>query len=66
VHHASLPLFRRFGDDYLHEETSPTESRFTGTIALDPHPIARLGGALNALIINGLFKDTRHHVNALA
>jgi Polyketide cyclase / dehydrase and lipid transport len=64
VHHASLPLFRRFAEDYLVEETSPTTSRFTWTIALDPHPLARLGEPVNKLVIEGLFKDTRRHFPA--
>jgi hypothetical protein len=58
---ASLPLFRRFAEDYLLEEVSPTTSRFTWTIALDPHPLARPGDPLNAWIVGGLFKDTRRH-----
>lgn len=66
VHHASLPLFRRFAEDYLVEGTSPTTSRFTWTIALDPHPLARLGEPVNTLIVNGLFKDTRRHFKAAA
>jgi len=64
VDRASLPLFRRFAEDYLVEETSPTTSRFTWTIALDPHPLARPGGAVNALIVKGLFNDTRRHFAA--
>jgi hypothetical protein len=61
VERASLPLFRRFAEDYLVEETSPTTSRFTWTIALDPSPAARPGDPLNALIVKGLFKDTQRH-----
>jgi hypothetical protein len=61
---ASLPLFRRFAEDYLVEEVSPSTSRFTWTIALDPHPLARLGGPVNAMIIRGLFGDTRRHFAA--
>jgi hypothetical protein len=66
VERASLPLFRRFAEDYLVEETSPSSSRFTWTIALDPYPLARPGDPLNALIVRGLFKDTRRHFNAAA
>jgi hypothetical protein len=64
VERASLPLFRRFAEDYLVEETSPTSSRFTWTIALDPYPLARPGNPLNRAIVNGLFKDTRRHFAA--
>jgi hypothetical protein len=66
VERASLPLFRRFAEDYLVEETSPITSRFTWTIALDPHPAARPGDPVNTLIIKGLFKDTRRHFGASA
>lgn len=66
AHHTSLPMFRRFAEDYLVEETSPTTSRFTWTIALDPNPLARLGQPLNTLVVNGLFKDTRRHFPAHA
>jgi len=63
--HTSLPLFRRFAEDYLVEETSTTTSRFTWTIALDPHPVTRLGDPVNSLIVKGLFEDTRRHFTAL-
>ena len=64
VERASLPMFRRFAEDYLVKETSPTTSRFTWTIALDPYPAMRLGDPVNALIVRGLFKDTRRHFGA--
>lgn len=64
--HTSLPMFHRFAEDYLVEETSPTTSRFTWSIALDPNPVGRLGKALNTAIVNGLFKDTRRHFRAPA
>lgn len=57
----NLPMFRRFAEDYLVEETAPTASRFTWTIALDPNPLARLGKPMNTVIVKGLFKDTRRH-----
>jgi hypothetical protein len=61
VERASLPLFRRFAEDYLVEETSPATCRFTWTIAAEPSPAGRPGGPLNAAIVKGLFKDTRRH-----
>ena len=60
----SLPMFRRFAEDYFVEETSPTTSRFTWSIALDPTPVGRVGKPLNTLIVNGLFSDTRRHFPA--
>jgi hypothetical protein len=63
---ASLPTYRRFAEDYLVEEASPTTSRFTWTIALDPTPIGRLGKPLNTVIVKGLFSDTRRHFGAPA
>jgi len=52
---------RRSTEEYLVEEASPTTSRSTSTIALDPTPVGRLGKALNTVIVNGLFNDTRRH-----
>ena len=61
VERASLPMFRRFAEDYVVEETSPNTSRLTWTLALDPTPLGRPGKAVNSLIIGGIFKDTRRH-----
>jgi hypothetical protein len=61
---ASLPLFRRFAEDYLVEETSPSSCRFTWTIAAEPRPAARPGAPLNALIFRSLCRDTRRHFGA--
>jgi hypothetical protein len=61
---ASLPLFRRFAEDYLLEETSPTTSRLTWTIAAEPLPAARPGAPVNALLARSLFRDTRRHFGA--
>lgn len=58
---ATTPLFRRFAEDYLVEPTSDTSCRFTWTIAADPHPLARPGGALNKRLLGTLFTDTRKH-----
>lgn len=64
VDRASLPMFRRFAEDYLVEDTSPTTSRFTWTIAAEPNLIGHLGKPLNTAIVRGMFKDTRRHFAA--
>jgi hypothetical protein len=64
VSEATLPLFRRFAEDYLVEETSPTSCRFTWTVVSEAPPAARPGNPLNALITRSLFRDTRRHFGA--
>ena len=66
VDSASLPLFRRFAEDYVFEETAPTTSRLTWTIAVEPHPAARPGAPVNALLFKSMFKDMRRHFAAPA
>jgi hypothetical protein len=61
VSQASLPLIRRFAEDYLVEETTPGSSRLTWTIAAEPYPAARPGAPVNALLARSLFGDTRRH-----
>jgi hypothetical protein len=61
VAEASAPLFRRFAEDYLVEETSPTSCRFTWTVAFEAPPAARPGNPINRLITRSLFRDTRRH-----
>ena len=63
VAESSLPLFRRFAEDYVVEET-PTGSRFTWTIAAEPKLLARPGGPVNGLLMRRLFADTRKHLGA--
>jgi hypothetical protein len=63
---SNLPLFTRMAEDYLVEETSPTGCRFTWTIAAEPRAAARPGGPMNALLVRGLFRDTRRHFDALS
>jgi polyketide cyclase/dehydrase/lipid transport protein len=58
---ASLPLFRRLGEDYLVEATSATSCQFTWTLAAEPVPAARPGAPVNALLARSLFRDTRRH-----
>ena len=61
---ASLPLFRRFAEDYVVEEVSPTSSKLTWTIAAEPLPATRPGAPVNALLARSLFRDTRRHFGA--
>lgn len=57
----SLPLFRRFAEDYLVEPTSDTSCRFTWAIAADPKPATRLANPANKRLLGTLFTDTRKH-----
>jgi hypothetical protein len=66
VAEATLPLFRRFAEDYLVEETSPSTSRFTWTVANEVPPAGRPGTPVNALITRTLFRDTERHFQATA
>jgi hypothetical protein len=58
---SSLPLFRRFAEDYLVEPTSETACRFTWTIAIEPHAATRPANPVNRLLLSTLFRDTRRH-----
>jgi Polyketide cyclase / dehydrase and lipid transport len=58
---ATAPLFRGLAEDYLVEPTSDTSCRFTWTIAIEPHPIARIGNPMNKALLGTLFADTRKH-----
>ena len=62
---ASTPLFRRFAEDYLLEPTSDTSCRLTWTIAIQPHPAARITNPGNRLLLGTLFGDTRKHYGSL-
>lgn len=64
ISEATLPLFRRFAEDYLVEEVSPSSSRFTWTLASEPSALGRPGAPLNALSARSLFRDTRRHFGA--
>ncbi len=64
VSEATLPLFRRFAEDCLIEEVSPTSCRFTWTVANEVPPAARPGNPINAMITRSLFRDTRRHFGA--
>lgn len=64
VSEGTLPLFRRFAEDYVVEQTSPSSCRFTWTVASEALPAARPGNPINALITRSLFRDTRKHFGA--
>jgi Polyketide cyclase / dehydrase and lipid transport len=64
VSQATLPLFRRFAEDYLVEELAPASCRFTWTVAYEAPPAARPGDPINSLITRSLFRDTRRHFGA--
>ena len=57
----TLPLFRRFAEDYLVEPTSETSCKFTWTIAAEPRMPAPLADPLNSRLLGTLFVDTRKH-----
>ena len=63
VDKANVPLFRRFGEDYLVEPT-PAGCRFTWTFAVEPRG-PRAVAAVDNLVQRGLFSamaaDTRKH-----
>jgi hypothetical protein len=61
---ASLPLFRRFAEDFVVEAIAPGSSRLTWTIAAEPFPATRPGAPVNALLARSLFRDTRRHFGA--
>jgi Polyketide cyclase / dehydrase and lipid transport len=58
---ATAPLFRSLVEDYSVEPTSDASSRFTWTIAIDPHPAARIATPVNKVLLGTLFTDTRKH-----
>jgi len=62
---SSLPVFRRFAEDYLVERTSDAACRFTWTIAGEPYPAARPADPVNRLLLATLFRDTRKHYGLL-
>ena len=61
VERSNLPLFRRFGEDYLVEPVTTGSCRFTWTIAADPTQLGRAMAPLTKSNVRGLFADTRRH-----
>jgi hypothetical protein len=57
----TVPLFRRFAEDYLVEPTSESSCRFAWTIAFEPRPAARIANPVYRLLLGTLFHDTRKH-----
>ncbi|MEU4768639.1 SRPBCC family protein [Actinosynnema sp. NPDC023794] len=55
---ANLPVFRRFGEDYL-VERSAEGSRLTWTFAYESG--LKVGDRLNVLVFDSLVADTRRH-----
>ena len=64
VSEATLPLFRRFAEDYLVQATSDSSCRFTWTVASEATAAGRPGAPLNGRITRSLFDDTRRHFGA--
>jgi hypothetical protein len=58
---SNLPFFRRFAEDYLVEPTSEAACRFTWTIAVEPHPLARPANPVGRLLLSTLLRDTGTH-----
>jgi hypothetical protein len=58
---SNVPFFRRFAEDYLVEPTSETACRFTWTIAVEPHPLARPANPASRRLLAALLRDTRRH-----
>lgn len=61
VEEVSTPMFRRLAEDYLVEPTSDSSCRLTWTIAVEPHPLARIANPINRRILESLFHDTHRH-----
>ncbi|GAB3005642.1 SRPBCC family protein [Saccharothrix stipae] len=58
VDQANLPVFRRFGEDYL-VERADDGCRLTWTFAYEP--AVKAGGRVNAVVFNSLVADTKRH-----
>ena len=61
VESASLPNYRRLGDDLQLTPLSPSSCRLVWTIAAEPRPWARRPKSPTALITRKLFADTGAH-----
>ena len=58
--------YRRSAEDYVVEALSPDRSRFTWTLAFELTLLGKLNSPLSAMIIKGMFADTRRHLEQLA
>ena len=63
---ANLPLFKRFGEDYLVEPTGENSCRFTWKLAGEPTAIGAGGKPLLDWLVAGFFKDTTKHFRSSA
>ncbi|WP_149360382.1 SRPBCC family protein [Lolliginicoccus suaedae] len=65
VTQASVPLFRRFAEDYILEPLGDDQCRLTWTIAFEPSKLiarpASVAAGGNKLILAWLERDTRRH-----
>ncbi|MBD0670537.1 SRPBCC family protein [Streptomyces sp. CBMA156] len=65
---ATLPLYRRFGEDYRLEPLPGGGTRLTWTFAYEPSPLLRrpaaLTGAPGAAFLRTLVADTKRHFGA--
>ena len=61
VEQASVPLFRRFAEDYLVEPTSESSCRFTWTIAIEPQAVVGIAAGAGKPMLKTAFRDTRRH-----
>jgi hypothetical protein len=61
---SNVPFFRRFAEDYLVEPTSEAGCRFTWTIAVEPHSLARPANPFGRLLLSTLLRDTSTHYAA--
>lgn len=55
---ANLPLFKRFGEDYIVEPTGENSCRFTWKLAGEPTLIGASGKPVLDWLVAGFFKDT--------
>jgi hypothetical protein len=58
---SSVPLFRRFAEDYLVEPSGENSCRFTWKIAIEPRAAVRPADPVNRMLLSTLFSDTRRH-----
>lgn len=61
---ASMPLFKRFAEDYAIQPTSDASCHFTWTVAVEPKLPARLAAPIDKRVFATLFRDTRRHFAA--
>lgn len=52
----SVPLARRFAEDYLVEDIAPGRCRFTYTVALEPSLLFKLGGPIGRIMLDRMFR----------